>query len=730
MAFQPQPLLILYASQTGNAQDVAELVARESERRYFQPRVLPADAYLRTSLSQFPSEQATIFIVSTSGQGDPPDNITEFWKFLRRKSLPSNSLSSMAVAVFGLGDSGYLKYNTMGKLLYRRLEALGAGALVPLALGDDQHKSGYDAALDLWLPQLWKALRNKFPLPTATPATTSTGNSTDLANLYQEPAPEDTSGILKPKYKVTMLPDSPPTIEVKKYKSNYEAAVAAAAAVDRLDAVISGLYPASSLLSSPSSSADESDHTGRYSAAHPVFAKLEKNKRVTAATHFQDVRLLDFSFPSAPSTFETTTTKTTNEEPKKVEFDPGDVIAIWPQQREESIKAFCRRCELDPEAWVSIKPPQEQNKNINTTNNGMNGNGSSDLSDSSIVLQIGALIAGVVDIDSAIPRRSFFQALAQHCPPGLHADRLKYFASAQGRDDLHEYCRREGRTVLEVLTDFSSVKLSLEWLLSYCPRLRPRRFSVASDLGVLPNTAQLLVAVAEWTTPIARRRRKGLCSSWLAGLDPGSSHVAMWIERGALKFPPPPPPVEASPNVPPPVILIGPGTGVAPFRSYLQHRLFCSRQNQKQQEGLVRIGSKPLENGGTITTRNSSQCVLFFGCRNEHGDYYCRNDWEEMQAAGILAGPPSKGLLTAFSRDTDKKIYVQHRIKEHGKEIWELLQRGAVVFVAGSAAKMPGEVESAFKAVASEHGGMEWGEAEQYIKRMEATGRYQVECWS
>jgi sulfite reductase alpha subunit-like flavoprotein len=635
----------------------------------------------------------------------------------------------MAVAVFGLGDSGYLKYNTMGKLLYRRLEALGAGALVPLGLGDDQHKSGYDAALDLWLPQLWKALRNKFPLPTAPPAI-STENFR-VTPFYQEPAPEDTSGILQPKYTVTTLPNNPLAAERKKYNSKYEAAVAAAAAVDRLDAVLSGLYPATSLLSSSSSSFSKSDDstTGRYSAARPVFAILEKNKRVTAESHFQDVRLLDFSFPSRPSRPEIAAG--TTGECKNVEFDPGDIIAIWPQQREESIKAFCRRCELDPEAWVSIAPPQEQNKNINFIKNSINGDGcGGESSSSSIVLQISSLIAGVVDIDSAVPRRSFFQALAQHCPPGLHADRLKYFASAQGRDDLHEYCRREGRTVLEVLIDFSSAKLSIEWLLSYCPRLRPRRFSVASSLGLVPNTAQLLVAVAEWTTPIARRRRRGLCSSWLAGLDPGSrSRVAMWVERGALKFPPPG--AETLPNVPPPVILIGPGTGVAPFRSYLQHRLYCSCQKNQKEERRGQITSKIIENGGTKTsTIRDSPCVLIFGCRNEHGDYYCRSDWEEMQAAGILAGPPSNGLLTAFSRDTDKKIYVQHRIKEHGKEIWELLQRGAAVFVAGSAAKMPGEVVAAFKAVVSEHGGMEWGEADKYVKRMEATGRYQVECWS
>ena len=697
MAFPPQPLLILYASQTGNAQDVAELIGREAERRYFLPRVLPADAYLRTAISQFPGEAATIFVVSTTGQGDPPENITEFWNFLRRKSLPANSLSTMATSVFGLGDSGYLKYNTMGKLLYRRLEALGARSLVPLGLGDDQHKSRYDAALDLWLPQLWKALRMKFPLPSSPTETAPVENIlnstsiTSTTNVYPEPSPEDTSGLLKPKYTVTLLPEIPEERKNKRCESAYEAAVGAAAAMDSLDALISGLLPSSS---SNSISNGVTTNNGRYSAAHPVYATLQKNSRVTAESHFQDVRLFEFSFP--------------DDSAAKVQFDPGEILAIWPQQREESVQRFCTRCELDPDAWIAISPPPSPQAD----NKGADGN-------SSLIryLQIGALISGVLDIDSAIPRRSFFQALAQHCPPGLHADRLKYFASAQGRDDLHEYCRREGRTVLEILTDFSSAKLSLEWLLSYCPRLRPRRFSVASSLALHPNAAQLLVAVAEWTTP-GRRRRKGLCSTWLAGLDPGS-RVAMWVERGAFKLP-----LKMSPETPPPpVILIGPGTGVAPFRSYLQHRFVYQQQNKQQ------IASDSSAENGDGRINSYEPCVLVFGCRHEHGDYYCRDDWEEMQAAGVLTGPGG-GLLTAFSRDSEKKVYVQHRIKEHGKEIWELLQRGAAVFVAGSADKMPVYVQSAFKAVVAEYGEMEWAEAEKYVKRMEATGRYQVECWS
>lgn len=572
---------------------------------------------------------------------------------------------------------GYLKYNITAKLLYRRLLALGASSLVPLGLGDDQHRSGYDAALDAWLPQLWTSLRSKFPLPVGVP-------------LDSEPAPTDVSAQLHSKYRIALLPRPPEDAPV--YDTPYEESVAAAAAIEALDAAASGL-PAPSV-SGPVASAPAAGKY--YSAAAPFSSTLTLNSRVTADSHFQDVRLLEFSL-----------------EGSGIGFDPGDIIGIWPQQREDSVAAICLRCGLDPGACVSIESisttTSTDQSSTNSISNGdstsaisnLNGTTNS-ISDRGVVVRIGALIAGVLDISAAIPRRVFFQALAQHCPPGPHADRLAHFASPAGRDDCHEYTRREGRTVLEILSDFPTATLSLDWLLSYCPRLRPRKFSVASSLTFHPAKAQLLMAVVEWTTP-GRRRRRGLCSTWLAGLAAGSK-VALWVERGALHMP-------SDPSVP--LILVGPGTGVAPFRAFLQDRLATVKGIKEQGNGEMA----------------PAPCTLVFGCRNEHGDYYCWQEWEEMQREGVLDGP-GKGLLTAFSRDSARKVYVQHRIKEHGAEIWGLLQQGAIVYVAGSADKMPSDVEAAFKAVVAEHSGLAPAEAERYVKRLEATGKYQVECWS
>ena len=109
-------------------------------------------------VTELPAARRAVLVTSTMGQGDPPSNARSFWRFLLRRSLPADSLRSLAFACFGLGDSHYAKYNVAAKKLHRRLETLGATSLVAVGLGDDQHPAGYDHALDPWLERLWNAL--------------------------------------------------------------------------------------------------------------------------------------------------------------------------------------------------------------------------------------------------------------------------------------------------------------------------------------------------------------------------------------------------------------------------------------------------------------------------------------------------------------------------------------------------------------------------------------------
>lgn len=155
-------LTILYGSQTGTAQDLAEYIWRESKRYHFSGTVMPMDKY---EIQQLPQEQIVVFVCSTTGQGEEPDNMKIFWKFLLRKSLPSNSLSSMYCAVLGLGDSSYEQFNFSAKRLNKRLQQLGANILIPIGLCDDQHDLGPSGVYVKWLNDLWKELLVHAPLP-------------------------------------------------------------------------------------------------------------------------------------------------------------------------------------------------------------------------------------------------------------------------------------------------------------------------------------------------------------------------------------------------------------------------------------------------------------------------------------------------------------------------------------------------------------------------------------
>lgn len=155
-------LLVLYGSQTGCAEDVAHQVCAAAVRRHLAPRCMPMNEY---DVRLLPTERFIIFVASTTGDGEVPDSMREFWRFLLRKDLPAGSLTALHHATFGLGDSSYPKYNFTAKRLHRRLEQLGSAALVPLGMGDDQDDLGIDRALVPWLATLDASLEGHHPIP-------------------------------------------------------------------------------------------------------------------------------------------------------------------------------------------------------------------------------------------------------------------------------------------------------------------------------------------------------------------------------------------------------------------------------------------------------------------------------------------------------------------------------------------------------------------------------------
>lgn len=213
----------------------------------------------------------------------------------------------------------------------------------------------------------------------------------------------------------------------------------------------------------------------------------------------------------------------------------------------------------------------------------------------------------------AIPRPRTFEILALNCKNELEKEKLMEFSSPSGQDDLFSYANRPRRTILEVLSDFphATSQLTIPVLFELFNTIKPRSFSIASCME--SNKLDLLVAVVQYKT-ILKAPRLGLCSNWLKGLLPKQRIIAT-VKKGTFSFP-------NNPLIP--LIMVGPGTGLAPFRSFLQHN--------------------------ELVEKRSSKIVIFFGCRNKSKDYHCNEDLERMVSLKHIQ------LFVAFSRDQDEKV--------------------------------------------------------------------------
>ncbi|XP_045739548.2 NADPH-dependent diflavin oxidoreductase 1 isoform X1 [Mirounga angustirostris] len=537
-----------------------------------------------------------------SGQGDPPDNMKNFWRFIFRKNLPPTSLCQMDFAVLGLGDSSYAKFNFVAKKLHRRLLQLGGRALLPVCLGDDQHELGPDAAVDPWLHDLWGKVLGLYPVPL------------DLGTI---PA-----GVPLPsKFTLHFLPAAP-------------------------------------RVCSEGQRVAGTDPQGPPSERQPFLAPMVTNQRVTGPSHFQDVRLMEFDITGSG-----------------LSFAAGDVVLIQPENAASHTQRFCQVLGLDPDQNFTLLPREP---------------GVPCPARLPQPCSVRHLVSHYLDIAS-VPRRSFFELLACLSPHELEREKLLHFSSPQGQEELYSYCNRPRRTILEVLCDFphTAGAIPADYLLDLIPPIRPRAFSIASSLLVHPSRLQILVAVVQYQTRLKEPRR-GLCSSWLASLDPGQGpvQVPLWVRPGGLTFP-------QTPGTP--VIMVGPGTGVAPFRAAVQERV----------------------------AQGQSGNVLFFGCRLRDQDFYWEAEWMELEGRGCLT------LFTAFSREQERKVYVQHRLRELGPLVWELLDRqGAYFYLAGNAKCMPADVSEALTSIFQEQGGLSGPDAATYLARLQRTLRFQSETWA
>ena len=245
----------------------------------------------------------------------------------------------------------------------------------------------------------------------------------------------------------------------------------------------------------------------------------------------------------------------------------------------------------------------------------------------------------------------------------------------------------EGRDFIDLLNDFPPEELEPEDLYQILRKLPPREYSISSSYQSLPDEVHITVGAVRYNTH--GRDRSGVCSVQFAErIQPGDT-VPIYLKRNPnFKFPK---------DGDTPVIMIGPGTGIAPFRAHMQER--------------EEYGYK----GNTW---------LFFGDQHFTTDFLYQTEWQEWLKDGVL-----EKMNVAFSRDTDQKVYVQHRIAEHSKEFNEWLEKGASIYICGDEKNMAKDVHQAIRNVLVKEQNLTEEDAESYLKQMKKDKRYQRDVY-
>jgi sulfite reductase (NADPH) flavoprotein alpha-component len=279
------------------------------------------------------------------------------------------------------------------------------------------------------------------------------------------------------------------------------------------------------------------------------------------------------------------------------------------------------------------------------------------------------------------PTPKFLKAIAERSSAPL----LKELLAPARKQDLENYVW--GMELIDFLAGYPSAKFALEEFVGLLTKLQPRLYSVASSLRAYPEQVHFIVDVVRYESH--GRLRKGVCSSFLA--ERAENAPVPVYPSLAKHFHLP-----EGGNVP--LIMVGPGTGVAPFRAFLQDRQ---------------------------ATGTNGKNWLFFGAQKQHCDFYYKDEFERFKQDGILTR-----LDCAWSRDQAHKIYVQHKMLENAAEIWRWIDsEGAQFFVCGDARRMAKDVDAALHRIVQEQGGKGIEEANAYVEKLKSDKRYKRDVY-
>jgi sulfite reductase (NADPH) flavoprotein alpha-component len=283
------------------------------------------------------------------------------------------------------------------------------------------------------------------------------------------------------------------------------------------------------------------------------------------------------------------------------------------------------------------------------------------------------------------PTRKIVETLAAKATNPDEKAKLEGLLAPESKDMLNSFLGQ--REFVDLLAEFPSARITPQEFVDHLRKLMPRLYSIASSSKVYPSDAHLTIAIVRYETN--QRKRVGVCSTFLSDrVRVGTTTVPVFVSDSHFG-----PPEDGARDC----IMVGPGTGIAPFRAFMQDR---------------------------VATRATGRNWLFFGDQKRGTDFLYEEEWQE-----FLAKKQLTRLDTAFSRDQLLKVYVQDRMRENAAQLWDWLKGGAYFYVCGDAKRMAKDVDTALHDIVADKGGMSNEQAAEYVKQMKKERRYQRDVY-